>query len=210
MFSPEYQIETTSTSRECTKNIDKFSVTEIVSNETSLSNSETAIDEVVANLSIQPEITNFYIKDNNLFVEGVITSCLVYIDENEEYKLKSIEIPFIINTKHQMDKIDCLHSNIFVIDNKVKVKRGTIIEAEYSILINFSVYSKESHTMVDSFKIGKALDFGNYDYQIYIAKPEETMWELCKRIKISPENLTQYNKNLPLVCLGGEKIIIKR
>ena len=51
---------------------------------------------------------------------------------------------------------------------------------------------------------------GEYDYQIFIAKQGETMWDLCKRIKISPENISQYNKDLPLVMNGGEKVIIKR
>ena len=210
MFSPEFEIETTSSARECTNNVEQFSVSEVVSNETTLSDEETAIDEIVANLSIQPEITNKYVKDNYLFVEGIVSSCLVYVDENKEYKLKTIEIPFIINTKHQSQNSDNVHCNICVLDNKVKVKRGTIIEAEYSILINFTMFSKENHNMIDSFKIGKTLDFGNYDYQIYLAKPEETIWELCKRIKVSPTEIGKYNKDLPLICSGGEKIIVKR
>ncbi|MBQ8615745.1 MAG: DUF3794 domain-containing protein [Clostridia bacterium] len=210
MFSTENEIETTKANRECTKNAETFSISEVVSNEITLQKEETAIDELIANLSITPEITNTYIKDNTIYLEGVISSNLAYIDENKEYKYKAVEIPFIINTKIPAETLGCVHSNISVVDNRVKVKRGTIIEFEYSLFISLTIFEKENHQMVDSFTIGKPLNFGDYDYQIFIAKPNETMWELCKRIKISPNDITKYNKDLPLVCNGGEKVIIKR
>ena len=64
--------------------------------------------------------------------------------------------------------------------------------------------------MVDNVKIGKPLDFSNYDYQIYIAKPDETMWDLCKRTKCSLESVLSQNPNISNNFLGGERVIIKR
>ena len=210
VFSTANEIETATSHRECTKNAENFTLSEVITNELTLSKEESAIDEIIANLSINPEITNTYIKDNNIYVEGIISSNLAYIDENKEYKFKAIELPFIINTKIHAETLGCVHNNITVIDNRVKVKRGTIIELEYSLFISLTIFEKENHEMVDNFTIGKPLNFGEYDYQIFIAKPNETMWELCKRIKISPNDITTYNKDLPLVCTGGEKVIIKR
>lgn len=210
VFSTENEIETSLTSRECTKNAETFSISEVVSNEITLQKEETAIDELIANLSITPEITNTYIKDNLIYVEGIIASNLAYVDENKEYKFKAIEIPFVINTKIPAETLGCVHSNVSVVDSRVKVKRGTIIEFEYSLFICLTIFEKETHEMIDNFTIGKPLSFGDYDYQIFIAKPNETIWELCKRIKISPNDISKYNKDLPLICVGGEKVIIKR
>ena len=97
-----------------------------------------------------------------------------------------------------------------IIDSRFKVKRGTLVEFEYSICLYVCLYIKDQVELVDSIAIGKPLEFGNYDYQIFIGKPEETTWEVCKRTKTSPEQLKQTNPNLPLVLSGGEKIIIKR
>ena len=119
-------------------------------------------------------------------------------------------MPFIINTKISAETLGCVHSSISIIDSRVKVKRGTIIELEYSLFINLTIYDKASYEIVDTYKVGKSLNYGDYDYQIFIAKPNESMWELCKRCKISLNDITKYNKDLPLVCVGGEKIIIKR
>lgn len=210
LYSPEHEVETSKANREYFKQAEHYSLTEFISNEINLLDSEPAIDEIIANLNICPETTNTYIKDNSIFVEGIITSNLNYIDENKEYKHKQIDVPFIVNTKIEKQGLGFIHSNVSVDDTKVKVKRGTIIEIDYSLFITLSVFEKESHEIVDNFKIGKQLDFSKYDFQIFIAKANETMWELCKRIKISPNEIYKYNKELPMIMEGGERIVIKR
>ncbi len=210
LYSTSNEIETSVTKREYVKNIQHLCFDEKVYNELSLSSEETAIDEVISNLHITPEITNYYIKDNKLTLEGLISSHLVYVDENKECKNKTLELPFVVDTDIMFENIDCLHSAVSVVNNNVKVKRGTILEIEYALCYNVCLYEKESHEIVDNIVLGKALDNSAYDFQIYLTKPNETMWDVCKRIKISVEELEKYNKNLPLVMEGGEKIVVKR
>ena len=210
LFSTTHEIDISASNRECSRNAERFALSEVVSNEITLSKEETAIDDVIANMNISPEITNTYIKEDFIYIEGIITSNLSYVDENKEYKTKTVEIPFIINSKINASNLGCTHHTISILDSKVKVKRGTIIELEYSIFITLTIYEKENHQIIDNFTLGKPLNFGNYDFQIFIAKPEETIWDLCKRTKISPNDITKYNKDLPLVCSGGERIVIRR
>ena len=210
LYSTTNEIELSKFKREFTKNATNYYVSENISNEISLLDSEPAIDEVISNLNQTAEITNHYIKNDFIFVEGIVSSNLIYIDENKELKNKSLEIPFIINTKISASALDCLNSNISIVDSKIKVKRGTNIEVEYSLFISLTLYEKETCEIVDNLVVGKALDFSKYDYQIFLAKPQETTWDLCKRIKVYPNELSKLNKGLPLVMEGGEKIIIKR
>ena len=210
LYSTENEIEINQTSRDFTKIVHTHCLEENVVNEISLTNDETAIDEVVSNLEMCAEITNTYIKEETLFIEGIVNSNLMFIDENKEYKSKKCEVPFIINTKIMLTKLDCTHPIITIEDCKVKIKRGTIIELEYKLCANLCIYEQVSKDIVDNVKIGKQLDYSNFDYQIYLSKPNENIWELCKRIKTTQEDLIKYNKNLPLEFTGKEKIIIKR
>ena len=178
--------------------------------EITLTDTETAIDDIVANLNIVPEITNTYIKNNSLVIEGIISSHLAYIDENKDCMHKQTELPFVLNTKIEVNSVENIHVNISIEDCRVKSKRGTIVEFEYLVEIVLHSYIKEKKTIIDNISLGKSVDFSGYDYQIFLAKPNESMWDLCKRIKISPEKLVETNKNLPLVMNGGEKIVIKR
>jgi len=210
MFSTQNELELAKSERdfinfkkaECTNNK--------IYGEITLSDKEPAIDELISNLNITPEITNSYIKNGTLQIEGIVSSHLTYIDENKNCQHKHIELPFVLDTKIPMETIEDSHETINILDCHVKVKRGTIIEIEYAVEISVYSCTKEHRQMINNVVIGKEISFGNYDYQIYLAKPGESRWELCKRIKISPEELELTNKELPLIMNGGEKIIIKR
>ena len=134
----------------------------------------------------------------------------MYVDENKEIKSKLVEIPFAINTKIEAENMPVHHLHLSITTNKFKVRRGTIIELEYDILACVCLYKTETKEMITNISVGKELDFSKYDYQIFLAKPNETMWHLCKRIKCIPEDLNKCNKELPSIFNGGEKVIIKR
>ena len=210
MYSVDNEIEISTSKRDYTKNMQTEFVTDNISGEITLDDNETAIDDIISNININAEITNHYLKDNNLYQEGIISSHIIYIDENKEIKHKPIDLPFVINTKIKIDQLDCIHSCINILDNKIKVKRGTVIEFDYSVSIMINIYQKDTKDIIDNMVIGKPLDYSTVDYQIFIAKPNESVWDLCKRIKISPDDISKYNKNLPLIMEGGEKIVIKR
>lgn len=210
VYSLNNEMELKTLKREYTKNFNCHAISEIIFNEITLSDNETAIDELVSNLNFNAEVTNSYLKDNVIILEGIVSSNLIYIDENKELKSKLIEVPFVINTKITSENLGCIHSKVSIMDTKTKVKRGTNIEMEYSLFLNVYLYQKETCELVDGFKVGKKLDFSKYDYQIFVAKQNETIWDVCKRIKVSPNDLSKYNKDLPLIMEGGEKIVIKR
>lgn len=209
LFCTTCDVEANKTKREATILAENFNISEVVFNETTIQASEPAIDNIIANLNINPEITNTYIKNGTVFVEGVVSSNIIYIDENKSIQSKTIESPFVVNTKIEKENLDGFNSTISIIDNKTKVKRGTIIETEYSLFINMTIHTKSTIEIIDNFKLGKPI-INNFDYQIFIAKPNETIWDLAKRIKIAPDELIETNKSLPEIMNGGERVIIKR
>ncbi len=210
MYSTDNEVDLTLTQREFNTQVRCERVQETIAGEMNLADSEPAIDEILCNLNLSPEITNTYVKDGTLFVEGILSSHLTYLDENKTCQHKQTELPFVIDTKIELSSLDCNHISISILDSKVKARRGTIIELEYTLNINLAIYEKTSREMIDNISIGKAVDFSEYDYQIYLARPNESMWELCKRIKVTLDDLLRLNKNLPSTLEGGEKIIIKR
>ncbi len=210
VYSVDNEIETHTITRDYFACVRQEHATETVSGELSILDSEPAIDEIVCNLDSQAEITNSYIKDGSLFVEGVVSAQTVYLDENKAYLNKQTELPFVVNTRIQADDLDEFHTSVSVCDCKAKSKRGTIIELEYSLCFAVCLYKKQTKEMIDNLTLGRQLTFEDVDYQIFLAKPNETTWQLCKRIKISMDDLHLFNKDLPPILEGGEKIIIKR
>ncbi len=210
MYSVDNEISLAYTERTFNKTATCMRAEDSISGEIALQDDEPIIDEVCSNINQKVEVTNSYIKDEEFYVEGVITSTLVYVDENKEVKSKACELPFVVNTKLTVEQNATHHVTARIADTKFKVKRGTVVELEYEIELLICAHSQSSVQMLDSFTLGKATDYSNYDYQIFVAKQGETRWDLCKRIKISPDDFEETNKDLPLVMLGGEKVIIKR
>ena len=209
-FCTDCELELNKTNRDYVNQVLQEAINDKVNGEITLNNDETAIEEILSCMNILPEITNYYIKDDKMNFEGIITAHINYLDENKDYKHRQVELPFVVSGKTNLEKFDCVRTDIHVEDCRVKAKRGTIIEMEFCIEILSKIYLKSSCEMIDNVTMGKATNFGMYDYQIFLAKPNETMWDLCKRIKISPDELLKTNKDLPLIMTGGEKIVIKR
>lgn len=210
MYSVENETELTLSTREYATETSNTTSEHNILGELSLLDTESAIEELISNLNISAELTNSYIKEESLFIEGIITSNIIYLDENKEICCKASETPFIVNTKQQFNNTNHLHIHLNITDCKSKVKRGTVVELEYLLKADIVKHHLTSRTMVDNVTIGKPVTFTNFDYQIYLAKPNETLWELCKRTKTTPELLNELNKDLPPILTGTEKIIIKR
>lgn len=210
LFCVKNELSISKSSREFICENKNISISEDVFGEISLNKDEIAIDEIIGNSNVCTEITNTYIKNNFIFFEGIINSTFIYIDEEKEFKSKQLELPFVINTKIEADNVPTNLIDAIASTTKVKVRRGTIIELEYKLDANIYLFNTNSKEVVDNITFGSPLDFSKYDYQIYITKPNETIWDLCKRVKCYPEDLNKCNKNLPLTFTGNEKIIIKR
>ena len=210
LYSTKNELELNKSSREFVCATNKSCISEAIVGEISLNKDESAIEKIVSNTNVNAEITNIYVKNNSLHFEGIVNSSVIYIDEAKELKSKIVEFPFVVNTKIETETLPTHHIELSLNTSKIKARRGTIIELEYELETCVYLYESTHKEIIDNISIGKSLDFSQYDYQIYIAKPNETMWELCKRIKCHPDDLNKCNKNLPSDFIGGEKIIIKR
>lgn len=210
LYSTSNEITINKTQREFLCDSKTTNISETIFGELNLSKDEPAIEEIISNCNISYEITNTYIKNNNLQFEGVINSNLIYVDETNQIISKEIEIPFVVNTKIEADTLPNHSINICITTKSIKARRGTIVEVEYLLDSGVTIFNSCNMEVVDNISVGKELDFSKYDYQIFIAKPNETMWDVCKRIKCHPSALNECNKNLPNTFIGNEKIIVKR
>jgi hypothetical protein len=172
---------------------------------------ELNIDEIVGMVSTNSSIAQYSIKENSLIIEGVVNGNLIYFDENRELKQLATQLPYSITIKQEFVGDVCgLNINITPIGCKCKIKRGNTLMIDYELCITGCIYTKNNVDLIDNVKYGKSLDYGDITFQIYIAQPNETSWQLCKRLHITQEQLVEFNGEIPTNFLGGEKIIVYR
>ena len=85
-----------------------------------------------------------------------------------------------------------------------------VLMVDYEICIAGTMYTKKPITLIENVKFGESYNYNDIAFQIYIARPGESTWELCKRLRVTNEQLCEYNKETPTTYAGGEKIIVYR
>lgn len=172
---------------------------------------ELNVDQMLGIINMSANITQSSVKDNGIDVEGVINGNLLYLDENGEIKNLPTQLPYTINMKQEInDSVCAMRLNVVPIACKCKIKRGNILMLDYEVCVTANVYSQSQVTLIDNIKYGKAITYGDIAFQIYVAHPNESCWNLCKRLHVSQDKLALYNKENPATYNGGEKIIVYR
>ena len=172
---------------------------------------DNTIDEILECLNHSCLITQATTIDKKITIEGVITSTLIYFDEQKDIKSIQLELPFSLQKDFDLEE-NCQIINIELIplSCKAKIKRGNIIVLDYELSAQGNILNKHQTNMLDNIKYGKNLDYSEYAFQIILARKDESLWEFCKRTHTSQERLMEYNHDLPMSFAGGEKIVIYR
>ena len=192
------------------KKMPYFKVNESVDSEITLAD-ELNIEEILGMVNTSASITQHSIKDNGIIVEGVVNGTLLYWDENREIKQLATQLPYSVNIKQEFTEQVCgLNMSVKPISCKCKIKRGNTLMIDYEMCFAGSAYTQTQVELIDNVKYGKTLDYGDIAFQIYIAHPNESAWDLCKRLHITQEQLIEYNKEAPTTYVGGEKIVVYR
>ena len=128
----------------------------------------------------------------------------IYYCKTEKNNLmqKSIEIPFIINT-------DSLVSDL-------KIEACEIKSANEEYNCNFKIkciedVKHENIPLLNECEIVKCENKENFSMTIYFVKPNDTIWNIAKKFKVSQDNLLKLNKlSTPQSIIPGEKLYIMR
>lgn len=210
VYSLEGDVDVLNSSCSICKKMPFFKVSETIDAEITLSD-ELNVDEILGMINTSATITQRSVKDNLILVEGVINGNLIYLDENKEVKHLPTQLPYSINIKQEFPSEVCAINLIVIPTNcKCKIKRGNILMIDYEVCVSGSAYTKNEVQLINGVKYGKAFNFDDIAFQIYVAHANESCWDLCKRLHITQEKLIEYNKENPTTYNGGEKIIVYR
>jgi len=210
IYSLDNEIEIVNTRYDICQKMPHFKTSENIDTEITLAD-ELNIDEILGMVNTNSSITQYSIKENSIIIEGVVNGNLLYLDENKEIHHLPTQLPFSINIKQEIKNEVCaLNLSIIPTNCKCKIKRGNTLVVDYELCIYGCYYTKTQVQLIDNVKYGKMINYGDIAFQIYIAHANESCWDLCKRLHITPEKLTEYNKENPATYLGGEKIIVYR
>ena len=175
-----------------------------------LSDDEARIDKLLANSAPCLTVTNSYLLDGQVFVEGIINTNVVYLND-EDNKLHSVEmeIPFKVSEKVNLEKENInVDITAMLCDCDCMAKRGREIffDCKLKVFAQFNEVTK--FEVLSNVKEGRVLPVNDSCIQIYFAKAGNTVWEIAKELKISEQQLLMQNPDLISPLEKDEKVVV--
>ena len=156
-----------------------------------------------------PAVTAFVAKaiyDDGLTVEGIATAEILYHTGDTVGSARA-EVPYSINLIG--DFTDKSIARVTVLDVTVKIKGAT---AEINLLLAFEIssYTNRQISYISEVQLGEEKPVNTSGLSMYVAKDGDTMWEVCKALTATPEQILAQNPTLTFPIKSCDKVIYFR
>ena len=160
----------------------------------SLDEEHPRVDKLLFSGGNNVTVTNSYIKDGEIFIEGIAKTTAVYLnDEDSSLHSVQLDVPFTISDKFDAEDGGILIVDAVVTDVDVVVKKGR--EFYYDAKVKATVsYCHDLLGGVISSAV-KEEDYGDRDYamEVIFAPTGKDLWEVAKTAKVKEEQIVAQN-----------------
>jgi hypothetical protein len=170
------------------------------------------INEIVAISASRINIANTVAGEDEAVIEGLINTAVIYTNYDSEIKNSvAAELPFSLTLKTDGIKENMrIETSAIIFDIFAKNRKNNEIEITAEIKLSVNVYKPVSAYVISEVAMGTEKALGCGAIGIYIARPEETLWDISKVLLVSPEEIMQQNPQLTIPLTGNEKIMVYR
>lgn len=209
LYSTKGEINTTTSS---------FSMTEVcklelvegkIEGSLILDDNHPRVDKLLFSGGNSVTITNSYIKDGEVFVEGIAKTMVVYLnDETSSLHSVVLDVPFALNDKISCHKDGMISVEAIVCDVDVVVKKGR--EFYYDAKVKASVnccHDLVSGVISDAVVIeeNKTKD---YAMEIVFAPKGKQLWDIAKSVRVKEEQILAQNPDVVFPCEQDTPLVL--
>ena len=151
-----------------------------------------------------PKIVDEKILNNIVSYEGEICINILYeVDNRRGLCSKEIKIPFTFKKQEsQRIKLNIIKKEISLSNENINL----FLEMEIAEVI---IQDKQIK-IIEEINIKEKKDEEMYSMIVYFVKPEDTLWNIGKKFKVSIENICKYNNIENSKIIPGNKLYIVR
>ncbi len=138
-------------------------------------------------------------------VEGVANAVLLVKSSEGEYRSLEFSLPFSV----AVDAGDA-EAEVMVCGMSARQKQEGEIDAEATVKIVLREKKRGSVRIVGAVKEGEKFAENDCAISVYIPEAGDGLWELAKRLKKSPEDVSKSNPDIEFPVKEGQRVIIYR
>jgi len=177
-----------------------------------LSESIPQIDKLLATTPTYITILNQIVKNSEVVLEGLANINLIYYTEdsdgNNVLNSLDVEVPYSISLKiAEVSEGDQIVAQAVLGDVNVKVKHGRELEILAEVKVDINQTTMATSAITSQISLGEQKPERDYAMEVYLAKSNQTLWDIAKELNISTAELVEQNGELTLPLADGEKIV---
>lgn len=142
-------------------------------------------------------------------VEGAVNTLLIY-EQNGEIKSTEVSLPFSVVLNGVKEDGQTVIEDVAVCGVSVRLKAEGEAEAEASLKICASVFGESKLTYLSSIEEGEPVEVNDCAVSVFMPTAGDGLWEVAKKLKKSPEEVSKVNSELTFPLTGKERIIVYR
>lgn len=184
---------------------------EKISAEANLDSDMPPIKTLLTSCLAQNNIANLIPLDGEITVEGLMTACVIYLDEEDRPTSVKAELPYSLTLiADGVMPDDKLSGYGMVYNVSAKTNNVNEIEVRADIRLCVSVTRKRSSRVITKLIEGDVVDKKLNAISIFIASGGEEMWDVVKNLYASPEDIMSQNPELNIPLKLGDKVRLYR
>ena len=165
------------------------------------------VSRVVAAFETDNALATVDVGEDFIRAEGALAVCVIYKDDNEDYKNVSIDLPYTIELP---GKGDAATVEVRACDITAKVKRDSEIEVTATVCMSIDDVCEGRINAIDGVEEGADMQPCEDAVSIYYTKQGETLWDVAKKLSMSPEAIAAQNPSLGEQLSAGDNVVVYR
>lgn len=155
------------------------------------------VDKIIFSGGNSVTITNSYISDGEVFIEGIAKTTVVYLnDEDNALYSVQIDVPFTLSDKFNYQEGGILTAEAVVDDVDVSVRKGRELFYDAKVKINVSYCYNRVSGIISDATAGEDYPAKDYAMEVVFARSGDELWDIAKHSKVKEEQVLSQNSDV--------------
>lgn len=155
-------------------------------------------------------LTNAYIKEQEIFVEGIASTNVVYLnDETNSLNSVLIEVPFVASDK---TKIDCedvsVEASALLYDVDVVVKKGREFFFDGKLKVGVDYACDIVEAVISNVQEGATLPEKDSGLEVYFGSEGQTAWDIARDMRVDEDTIYSQNPDVSFPLQKDENLVV--
>lgn len=154
-------------------------------------------------------LTNNYINDGQLTLEGIARTNVVYLnDEDNKWYSVQLDIPFSIKDKTSFEGDGTLWTDIILTDVDVSVKKGRELLFDGKIKANVNYFTDVTNAVISDVSQGEIYEEKDYAMEVLFGHTGDELWDIAKSAKVKEEQVLAQNPDVVFPLSEDSSLIL--